>query len=83
MSAVDSNDRPPEAHVVLARTPATEENGLAPAIYAVVAATAEQAEAAVQNVVPPNSEVGITGGPLSPVTAERLDLKPGIAKQIG
>ena len=75
--------RTPEAHVVVANTPDKDGSIVGPALYAVVTHTPEQAEAAVQEVVSPESTVEVTGGPLKPETAERLALVPGQAKQIG
>jgi hypothetical protein len=52
-------------------------------LYAVIADTPEQAEAAVEAVAPPDSIVVVTGGPLKPETVERLALVPGEPKEIG
>lgn len=73
----------PEGHVVVARAPALDDSGVASALYAVVAETPEQAAAAVQDVVAANTELEVTGGPLSSETIERLHLDLGHPKQIG
>ena len=73
----------PDGHVVVATAPELEGGVLGPALYAVVADTPEQAEAAVQDVTPPDTLVEATGGTLKPETVARLALVPGEAKQIG
>lgn len=72
-----------EAHLVVATAPGAEGGVVGPALYAVVADSPEEAEAAVQDVTPPDSIVASAGGPLKQETAERLALEPGVAKQIG
>lgn len=72
-----------EAHVVVATVPITEGTVVGPTLYAVIADTAAQAEAAVQAVAAPDAVVAATGGPLNSETVERLALVPGEAKQIG
>jgi hypothetical protein len=73
----------PEAHVVVAQAPDAAGGLVGPALYAVVADTPEEAEAAVQDVTPPDTIIAATGGPLKQETVERLALQPGLAKQIG
>lgn len=72
-----------EAHVVVATSPGEEDSIVGPKLFAVIADTPEQAEAAVQAVVPPEATVAAMGGPLKSETVERLELVPGEAKQIG
>ncbi len=72
-----------EAHVVVANAPDAAHNVLGPSLYAVIADTPEEAEAAVQDITPPDTLVEVTGGPLKSETVERLALVPGEAKQIG
>ena len=73
---------PREAHVVVAAA-SDDPTGIGPKLFAVISETPEQAEAAVQAVVPPGEIVTATGGPLKPETVERLEIVAGEAKQIG
>ena len=72
----------PEAHVVVANVP-DPAHSVGASLFAVIADTPQEAEAAVQDVTPPNTLVEVTGGPLKSETVEGLALVPGEAKQIG
>ena len=80
---MNDKSKAPEAHVVVAKAPDGEKPSIGSSLYAVLADTPEQAEAAVEAVAPPDSIVVATGGPLKRETVERLALIPGEAKEIG
>ena len=54
-----------------------------PRLFAVVAASAEEAEAVVQAVVPGDVVIAAVSAPLTPKTVDALDLQAGEVKQIG
>ena len=73
----------PEAHVVVAKAPKGAIPIVGPALYAVVADSPAQAEAAIRAIAPSDTTLVATGGPFKPETVERLALVPREARIIG